>query len=34
MENEGFGNLLGSMLAIYGAVLAPLAGYPGPFWRL
>ena len=26
---EGFGNLPGSMLAIYRAVLAPLGGYDG-----
>ena len=31
---EGFGNLPGSMLAIYRAVLAPLGGYVGPSWRL
>ena len=38
---EGFGNLPGSMLAIYRAELAPLGGYvghlggyDGPFWDL
>ena len=31
---EGFGHHLGSMLDIYGAVLAHLGGYVGPFWRL
>ena len=38
MENtrkmEDFGNLLGSMLAFYGAMLAHLGSYVGPFWRL
>ena len=31
---EGFGHHLGSMLVIYGAVLAPLGGYVGPSWSL
>ena len=34
MENEGFGNLLGSMLAFKGAMLAHLGSYVGPFWKL
>ena len=34
MKMEGFGNHVGSMLAICGAVLAPLGDYVGPFWRL
>ena len=31
---EGFGHHLGFVLVIYGAVLAPLGGYVGLFWRL
>ena len=34
MKNGRFGTRLGSMIAIYGAMLASLGGYVGPSWRL